>query len=91
VAPGDGIFDRLGPWFTLIAFGAAPDAELVTAAMRRGMPLEVVRIDQPGLQHIYRAPQLLVRPDQHVAWRGRNAGNDADAIIARSLGQKDIS
>jgi hypothetical protein len=91
LADGSALFDRLGPWFTLIAFGAAPDAELVTAAMRRGMPLEVVRIDQPGLQHIYRAPQLLVRPDQHVAWRGRNAGDDADAIIARCLGQKDIS
>jgi hypothetical protein len=91
LADGSALFDRLGPWFTLIAFGAAPDAELVTAAMRRGMPLEVVRIDQPGLQHIYRAPQLLVRPDQHVAWRGRNAGDDADAIITRCLGQKDIS
>jgi 2-polyprenyl-6-methoxyphenol hydroxylase-like FAD-dependent oxidoreductase len=91
LADGSALFDRLGPWFTLIAFGATPDAELVTAAKRRGMPLEVVRIDQPGLQHIYRAPQLLVRPDQHVAWRGRNAGDDADAIIARCLGQKDIS
>ena len=90
LADGSALFDRLGPWFTLIAFAAAPDAELVTAAMRRGMPLEVVRIDQPGLQHIYRAPQLLVRPDQHVAWRGRNAGDAADAIIARCLGQNDI-
>jgi len=83
---GSALFDRLGPWFTLIAFGAAPSAELVTAAMRRGMPLEIVRIDQPGLQHIYGAPQLLVRPDQHVAWRGRNAGDEADAIVDRCLG-----
>ena len=86
LADGSALFDRLGPWFTLIAFGERPDAELVAAAGRLGIPLEVVRIDQPGLEHIYRAPQLLVRPDQHVAWRGRNSAPKADAIIARCLG-----
>ena len=86
LADGSALFDRLGRWFTLIAFGAAPDAELVAAAARLGMPLKVVPIDQPGLSHIYQAPQLLVRPDQHVAWRGRNAGAEADTIIARCLG-----
>jgi hypothetical protein len=86
LADGSALFDRLGPWFTLIAFGAAPDPDLVTAATRVGVPLEIVRIDQPGLEPIYRAPQVLVRPDQHVAWRGRNSGGNADAIIARCLG-----
>ena len=86
LADGSALFDRLGPWFTLIALGAAPDAELAQAARRFGMPLKVVRIDQPGLQDIYRSPQLLVRPDQHVAWRGRNAGAEANSIIARCLG-----
>ena len=85
-ADGSALFDRLGPWFTLIAFGTAPDAELVAAARRLGMPLEVVRVDEPALEHIYRALQVLVRPDQHVAWRGRNATAKADAIIARCLG-----
>jgi hypothetical protein len=50
------------------------------------MPLNVVRVDQPGLEKIYRSTQLLVRPDQHVAWRGRNANAEANAIIARCLG-----
>ena len=84
----DGIplFDKLGPWFTLLSFGATPDADLVAAAARRGMPLASVRLDQPGLSSIYGAPQILVRPDQHVAWRGRAAGGRADAILARCLG-----
>jgi len=88
LADGSALFDRLGPWFTLVAFGAAPDAELVEAARRLGIPLEVVRIDQPGLENVYRCPQLLVRPDQHVAWRGRNAGAEANSIIARCLGMR---
>jgi 2-polyprenyl-6-methoxyphenol hydroxylase-like FAD-dependent oxidoreductase len=86
LADGSALFDRLGPWFTLIALGAAPDAELVAAAGKLGMPLEVVRIDRPALEHIDRAPQLLVRPDQHVAWRGWAAGGEANEIIAHCLG-----
>jgi 2-polyprenyl-6-methoxyphenol hydroxylase-like FAD-dependent oxidoreductase len=86
LADGSALFDWLGPWFTLIAFGTAPDAELVAAARRAGMPLEVVRVEQPGLEHIYRAPQVLVRPDHHVGWRGRNSAAKADAIISRCLG-----
>jgi hypothetical protein len=39
LADGSALFDRLGPWFTLIAFGMAPDADLVAAARRLGMPL----------------------------------------------------
>ena len=32
LADGSALFDRLGPWFTLIAFNATPAAELVAAA-----------------------------------------------------------
>src|SRR6516225_3733865 len=85
LADGSALFDRLGPWFTLIAFGAAPDAALIEAAQRLGMPLDLVRIDQPELESIFRCPQLLVRPDQHVAWRGRKACAEANSIIARCL------
>jgi 2-polyprenyl-6-methoxyphenol hydroxylase-like FAD-dependent oxidoreductase len=86
LADSTALFDTLGPWFTLLSFGAPPDADLVAAATRRGVPLATVRLDQPGLSAIYHAPQILVRPDQHVAWRGKAAGAQADAILARCLG-----
>ena len=35
LADGSAHFDRLGPWFTLIAFNATPAAELVAAAGAR--------------------------------------------------------
>lgn len=89
LSDGSALFDKLGRWFTLLALGVAPDADLVAAAVRRGVPLEVVRVDEPRLAAIYRAPQLLVRPDQHVAWRGVEAGGRADSILARCLGQAD--
>lgn len=86
---GDGSFlhDLLGPWFTLLAVGAAPDEGLVAAAARRGLPLAVLRVDDPAAAATYgRGALLLVRPDQHIAWRGRAAARDPDAVIARVLG-----
>ena len=86
LADGSALFDRLGAWFTLIAVDAEPDADLLAAATRFGVPLEVVRLGEPGRGRIYQAAQLLVRPDHHIAWRGRSAGAQAGEILARVLG-----
>jgi hypothetical protein len=75
---------------------AAPTLRAVTAApvacrTALASPLEpAMRVSQvliePALRRVVEAPQLLVRPDQHVAWRGWEAGAEAGAIIARCLG-----
>jgi hypothetical protein len=87
---GDGvpIFDRLGLWFTLACFGAPASEALVAAAARRGVPLEVLRIDDPDIVSVYGRGLLLVRPDQHVAWRGAACEDlrEGDAIVSRVLG-----
>jgi 2-polyprenyl-6-methoxyphenol hydroxylase-like FAD-dependent oxidoreductase len=79
------LFDLLGPWFTLLVFGNADATAFVNAAARRGVPLKVLAIDEPQLSGIYERKMVLVRPDQHVAWRG-NSVEDADAVLARALG-----
>jgi 2-polyprenyl-6-methoxyphenol hydroxylase-like FAD-dependent oxidoreductase len=85
---GVSIFDRLGLWFTLACFGAPASAALVAAGARRGIPLEVLRIDEPDLVRVYGRGLLLVRPDQHVAWRGAACEDlrAGDAIVSRVLG-----
>jgi hypothetical protein len=88
MADGAPIFDRLGSWFTLVCFGAPPSEALVAAAGRRGIPLDVLRFDEPSMIQVYGRGLLLVRPDQHIAWRGM-ACDDArtgDAILSRVLG-----
>ena len=85
---GTAIFDRLGPWFTLVCVGLRPSDPLVAAAAARGMPMEVLQLDDPHLTKIYGNALLLVRPDQHIAWRG-SACEDrrtAGKVIARVLG-----
>jgi hypothetical protein len=85
---GAPLHDRLGPWFSLLAFGDAPTDHMAAAAARRGVPLEIVRIADPERAKIYQAKLVLVRPDQHVCWRG-NAQTDADQaehLFMRALG-----
>lgn len=85
------IYDRLGRWFTLLCVGAPPSAELIAAAQKRGAPLQVLQIAEPEFVAIYGRGLLLVRPDQHVAWRGPacDDARAADAVLARVLGWGD--
>jgi hypothetical protein len=55
------------------------------------MPLDILRVDEPELVAVYGRGLLLVRPDQHIAWRGMACDDrrEADAVIARVLGFAD--
>jgi hypothetical protein len=52
------------------------------------MPLEALQTDERSLTKIYGSGLLLVRPDQHIVWRGLACedSHEAGAIIARVLG-----
>ncbi len=91
LADGTPIYDRLGIWFTLVCVGTPPSPALAAAAAQRGMPLDILRVDEPELVAVYGCGLLLVRPDQHIAWRGMACDDrrDADAVIARVLGFAD--
>ena len=70
---GTSIYDLLGDGFTLLrARPADVDATaLADAATRQRIPLRVLDLGHlPRLRSLYEADLVLVRPDQHVAWRG---------------------
>jgi 2-polyprenyl-6-methoxyphenol hydroxylase-like FAD-dependent oxidoreductase len=79
------IYDRLGKYFTLLSFGVQETSALAAAANRRGIPLSVVRIDEPALAAVYGSDLLLVRPDHHIASRGSSIV-DADRILTVATG-----
>ena len=84
---GTSTHDRLGPWFTLVSVGCCPSGDLVAAATRRGVPLAAVSFSEPWLTDIYGRQQLLIRPDQHIAWRGtRLDATGAEALLGRVTG-----
>jgi 2-polyprenyl-6-methoxyphenol hydroxylase-like FAD-dependent oxidoreductase len=84
---GRSLYDTLGDGFTLLRL--TPDADpapLADAAARRSVPLRVVDLTgEPQLADRCGAGLVLVRPDQHVAWRGDEAAT-ADEVLARVVG-----
>ncbi|QMU71552.1 FAD-dependent monooxygenase [Streptacidiphilus sp. P02-A3a] len=85
---GSSLFDRLGPGFTLLRLGgSAPRADaLRSAAADRGVPLTVLDVPDPAARELYGRDLALVRPDQHLAWRGDREPGDADALLGRLVG-----
>jgi hypothetical protein len=85
------LYDVLGDGFAVLRL--SPDADagpLVDAANGRSLPVRVVDLAELGLRECYGADLVLVRPDQHVAWRG-DAVLDADAVLARVTGVANLA
>jgi hypothetical protein len=70
---GMSLYDLFGAGFTLLAFDDAEgndvDQAMLEAEMNR-IPMKVVRLTDPSLRNKFGASRALIRPDQHVAWRG---------------------
>lgn len=86
---GDGvaIHDKLGLFFTLVVLDGTDTSALEAAAASAGVPLDVLRLNQPELRAIYERHLILVRPDQHVGWRGDALPADCAALVALVSGQ----
>jgi hypothetical protein len=67
------LYDLFGPGFTLISTTGLPRQVLdrIRAdAGETGIPLRILELLDARYGALYEAPLILVRPDQHVAWRG---------------------
>ena len=86
---GKALYDALGPDFTLLRLGNPPHEvrALEAAAKNRRVPLSVLDVPEPEVLATYEDfPLVLIRPDQHVAWRGRKPPSDPLALIDRIRG-----
>lgn len=73
ISDGRSLYDLFGQGFTLLATAAADlrDLDIAAANAREiGIPLAIIQPDIPSLDALYPKPLTLIRPDQHVAWRG---------------------
>lgn len=86
LADGDAIFDLFGRGFTLVRFDDHDVTGLLDAAAERGVPIEVVDIRDPHARALYQRDLVLIRPDQHVAWRGDTAPEHPLHVIDRIRG-----
>ena len=87
---GTSLYDLLGKEFTLVRLGPTADVDALSeAAARLGVPLEVLDLAHlPRLRTLYEADLVLVRPDQHVAWRGDDVADPA-ALLRTVIGAEE--
>lgn len=85
LADGASIYDKFGPWFTLLDLGGGdpPAADAMADAGQEGVPASLVRVRSAELSSLYQRRFAIIRPDQHVAWRGDDLpGPDVWAAVA---------
>ncbi len=79
----ESLYDRFGPEWTLLRLGPdAPDpGQLVQAARHARLPLAILEFPLPAMAEEYGARLALIRPDQHVAWRGDEPPEAPERIV----------
>lgn len=88
LADGRSLYDLFGPGFSLVVAPQADEGEVeraVADASGNGVPLAVVRPEGVDVRELYEADLTLVRPDQHVAWRG----DQWEPVIGRVTGARE--
>ena len=87
---GSPLHDNLGLYFTLVVTGDRPaDGEAFEAAAASlGIPLKVFSTRSETARRVLQHPLILVRPDQHIVWRGAEAPADCRDVMALVSGFK---
>ena len=89
LADGRSLYDTLGPGYTLLRVDPATNTEpLLAAARERRVPLMLQDIDSPAAAAHYPQGLVLVRSDQHIAWRGNAPPDDAGALLDHLRGRR---
>jgi 2-polyprenyl-6-methoxyphenol hydroxylase-like FAD-dependent oxidoreductase len=85
---GRPVYDAFGPGYTLLRLDSGVAIAPFVDAMRGGgVPLEVIDVQTNGSKHLYDRKLILVRSDQHVAWRGDALPDRPDRLMDTLLGR----
>ena len=84
---GRQLYDLLGQWFTLVDFAGDGRADpLLREGAAQGLPIMQVLVSDPAARRLWERALVLIRPDQHVAWRGDWSPPDPAAVLRRVRG-----
>ena len=90
LADGSSLYDHFGQGFTLLATDGREPQELsdfASVAEKLGVPLKIIAPDDGRLGHRYMARLAIIRPDQHVAWRGDRLPYDVEGLLLHISGR----
>ena len=91
---GSSLYDHFGKGFTLLANKDASQSLIDEAQQQTraaGVPLKVVQPREAGLQSLYPTRLTLIRPDQHVAWRGNVLPEQSMGLFERVTGRVQVA
>ena len=89
---GQSFYDVLGPEFTLLRLDPTVGVRaLQDVAHQQGVPLHLLDLSPQWVDAAYRHKLLLIRPDQHVAWRGDALPADSAALLRQLTGHVQAS
>ena len=82
------LFDHFGSGFTLLLLPGRHDEgdAFMAAAAEHKIPLKRYSVDLPEMRDLYGAGIALIRPDQHVAWRGDRGPEHAGTTLRTVVG-----
>ena len=81
------LFDHFGAGFCLLHLHGDHNTDRMEEAARaRRIPLKILKVDLREGRELYECDLALIRPDQHVAWRGSTLPEDCDRLLARVTG-----
>jgi 2-polyprenyl-6-methoxyphenol hydroxylase-like FAD-dependent oxidoreductase len=85
---GTTLYDRIGNAFGVLVLGEYSElADVLAAEAReRGIQLRVIHLTDQDALTVYGPGAVLVRPDQHIAWRGTEIPDGAAVVFDRVLG-----
>jgi 2-polyprenyl-6-methoxyphenol hydroxylase-like FAD-dependent oxidoreductase len=88
ISVGRSLYDLFGPGFTLLLVDGrrADETAFTTAAAKLGIPLTIVKLDTAAARNLYPTSLTLIRPDQHVAWRGSAPPADLEGLLNKARG-----
>jgi 2-polyprenyl-6-methoxyphenol hydroxylase-like FAD-dependent oxidoreductase len=80
---GVSLLDKFGVGFTLLNFGDESNncSLMEEAAKSIGLPLEIVKINNPDAANLYEKKFVLIRPDLMVAWRDDSLPTDPTHVL----------
>ncbi len=88
---GRPVYDALGPAYTLLRLDSEVEiAPLVDAMRNGGVPLEIVDVPTDYSKQLYDRKLILVRTDQHVAWRGDAVPESLPYLVDTLSGRTNI-
>ena len=88
---GTSLYDHFGAGLTLLVSDVDTNdqaQELLASATNEGIPLKILRPSESGIGNLYPHRFTIIRPDQHVAWRGDDLPKNHVAFLSYFLGIK---